>query len=220
MEDAVVAVLEGLRRGQRDFGVRCGLILCCYRSISTSENIATVKLARKYRDRGVIGIDLAGDETRFLAAPHAEAFALARKHEIPITIHAGEGGHPENIREAVFEHGATRIGHGISLQKDLDLLKAVRDRGTVLEICLTSNLQTCTVPSLRTHPFKKFLDEQVRVTLNTDDPGISNITLTDELELAASEFKLRPAQIRQLQINAARAAFAEPSVRDQIEAAL
>jgi adenosine deaminase len=220
MEDAVVAVLEGLRRGQRDFGVRCGLILCCYRSISTSENIATVKLARKYRDRGVIGIDLAGDETRILAAPHAEAFALARKHEIPITIHAGEGGHPENIREAVFEHGATRIGHGISLQKDLDLLKAVRDRGTVLEICLTSNLQTCTVPSLRTHPFKKFLDEQVRVTLNTDDPGISNITLTDELELAASEFKLRPAQIRQLQINAARAAFAEPSVRDQIEAAL
>ena len=115
MEDAVTAALEGFRRGQRDFNIRSGLILCCYRSISVAENIATVKLAHKYRDQGVIGIDLAGDENHFAAAPHAEAFALARKLEIPITIHAGEGGRPENIREAVFTHGATRIGHGVSL---------------------------------------------------------------------------------------------------------
>jgi len=220
MEDAVVAALEGLRRGQLDLGVRCGLILCCYRSISVQENIETVNLARKYRDQGVIGIDLAGDETHFPAAPHAEAFALARKLELPITIHAGEGGHPEHIREAVFEHGATRIGHGVSLQQDPELLKAVRDQGTVFEICLTSNLQTCTVPSLQAHPFKRFLDEKLRVTLNTDDPGISNITLTDEIEIAAREFKLRTAQIRELQLNAARAAFAEPSVRAEIETAL
>ena len=220
MEDAVVAALAGLRRGQLDFGVRCGLILCCYRSISVQENIETVNLARKYRDRGVIGIDLAGDETHFPAAPHAEAFALARKLELPITIHAGEGGHPENIREAVFEHGATRIGHGVSLQQDPELLKAVRDHGTVFEICLTSNLQTCTVPSLQAHPFKKFLDEKLRVTLNTDDPGISNITLTDEFELAAHEFNLQPAQIRELRLSAARAAFAAPSVRAEIETAL
>jgi adenosine deaminase len=220
MEDAVVAALEGLRRGQRDFGLRCGLILCCYRSISVKENIATVKLAHKYRERGVIGIDLAGDETNFSAKPHTAAFALARKLEIPITIHAGEGGKPENIREAVFEHGATRIGHGVSLQKDSELLKAVRDRGIVFEICLTSNLQTCTVPSLRRHPFKKFLEERVCVTVNTDDPGISNITLTDELELAARGFKLSPSQIRQLQQNAARAAFAEPSLRKQLERAV
>jgi adenosine deaminase len=220
MEDAVAAALEGLRRGQRDFGVRCGLILCSYRSISVQENIETVKLAAKYRDQGVIGIDLAGDETHFPAAPHAEAFALARKLELPITIHAGEGGRPENIREAVFEHGATRIGHGVSLQQDPELLKAVRDQGTVFEICLTSNLQTCTVPSLQAHPFKKFLDEKLRVTLNTDDPGISNITLTDEFELAAREFNLQPAQSLELRVTAARAAFATPQIRAQIEQAL
>src|SRR5204862_1358445 len=118
---------------------------------------------------------------------HAAAFALARKLEIPITIHAGEGGCAENIRDAVFTHGATRIGHGVSLQKDPELLKAVRDRGTVFEICLTSNLQTCTVPSLRAHPFKKFLDEKVRVTLNTDDPAVRNITLSGAFELAQQE---------------------------------
>lgn len=220
MEDAVVASLEGLRRGQRDFDVRCGLILCCYRSITPQQNVETVKLAHKYRDKGVVGIDLAGDELHYPAAPHAEAFALAGKLDIPVTIHAGEGGQPENIREAVFEHGAARIGHGVALQRDPELLKRVRDRGTTFEICLTSNLQTCSVPSLAKHPFKKFFDEKVRVTLNTDDPAISNITLTDEFELAAREFKLTGLQIHELLRNAASAAFAEPSVREEIAARL
>ena len=213
MEDAVVAALEGFRRGQRDFGVRCGTILCCYRSVSVQENIETVKLAHKYRDKGVVGIDLAGDENHFSAAPHSEAFALARKLEIPITIHAGEGGNADHIREAVFTHGATRIGHGVSLQHDPELLKAVRDRGTVFEICLTSNLQTCTVPSVQAHPFKQFLDEKLRVTLNTDDPAISNITLTHEFELAAREYLLKPADVRGLLMNAAQSVFGEASVK-------
>jgi len=176
-----------------------------------------VDLAAKYRDQGVLGIDLAGDETHFPAAPHAEAFARARKLEIPITIHAGEGGRPEHIREAVFEHGATRIGHGISLEKDSELLKAVRDRGTIFEVCLTSNLQTCTVPSLQAHPFRRFFDEKVRLTLNTDDPGISNITLSDEFELAMRAFKLKPQEICELLVTAARGAFAPPSVRAELE---
>jgi adenosine deaminase len=216
MEDAVVASLEGLRRGQRDFNVRCGLILCCYRAITPQQNIDTVNLAHKYRHRGVIGIDLAGDELHDPATPHAEAFALARKLEIPITIHAGEGGKAENIREAVFDLGATRIGHGVALERDAELLKRLRDQGTVFEICLTSNLQTCSVPSLQEHPFKKFFDEEVRLTLNTDDPAISNITLTSEFELAAREYKLTPVQIRGLLVNAANAAFAEPAVRREL----
>jgi len=216
MEDAVLSALEGFRRGQRDFGVRCGVILCCYRSLSVQDNIEVVKLAHKYRERGVVGIDLAGDETHFPAAPHTEAFALARKLEIPITIHAGEGGDPDHIREAVFTHGATRIGHGVSLQNDPELLKAVRDRGTVFEICLTSNLQTCTVPSAQAHPFLKFLDEKLRLTLDTDDPAISNITLTHEFELAAREFHLKPDEVRSLSFTAAEAIFGERSLRKDL----
>jgi adenosine deaminase len=218
MEDAVSAALDGLRRGQRDFGVRCGLILCCYRSVTPQTNIETVRLAHKYRDQGVIGIDLAGDELRFAAAPHAAAFELARRLEIPVTMHAGEGGRPENVREAVFEYGATRIGHGIALERDAELRKRLRDRGTVLEICLTSNLQTRSVPSVRAHPLRKFLDEQLPVTLNTDDPAISNITLSDEFELAAREFALTEKQIGQLLATAAGAAFAEPDVRRELAA--
>ena len=220
MEDSVVAALEGLRRGQEEFGVRCGLILCCYRSITPGQNIGTVKLARKYREQGVVGIDLAGDELHYPSAPHAEAFTLARRWEIPITIHAGEGEKPENIREAIFDHGAARIGHGVALGRDTELPKRVRDRWTVFEICLTSNLQTCNVPSFQKHPFKKFLDERVRVTLNSDDPAISNITLTDEFELATREYQLTPAQVRELLVTAANAAFIEPSVRQELTARL
>lgn len=216
MDDAVLAALEGLRRGQRDFGVRCGLILCCYRSIDLAGNLATVRLAQKYRDQGVIGIDLAGDEKNFPASAHADAFALARRYELPITIHAGEAGPAENIREAVFDHGATRIGHGVALAQDDELLRRVRDRGTVLECCLTSNLQTCSVPALAAHPFRKFLDNQLRVTLNTDDPAISNITLSDEFELAAREFRLTPPEVRGLLENAARGAFTEESERQAL----
>ena len=218
MEDSVVAALEGFRRGQRDFGVRCGLILCCYRSVSLAENLETVKLANKYRDRGVVGIDLAGDEVHFPAAPHAEAFALARRLELPITIHAGEGEQPNNIREAVFEHGATRIGHGVALQHDNELLKRVRDEGTLFEICLTSNLHTCSVPDLQRHPFTKFFQERVNVTLNTDDPAISNITLSHEYELAAREFQLTRPQIQQLLHSAAQGAFASNGVRGELAA--
>ncbi|MEI6083505.1 MAG: adenosine deaminase [Verrucomicrobiota bacterium] len=218
MEDAVVAALEGLRRGQRDFNVRGGLILCCYRSITPQQNVETVQLAQKYRSQGVIGIDLAGDELHYPATPHAAAFALARRLELPITIHAGEGNCAANIREAVFDHGAARIGHGVALARDSELLKQVRDRGTVFEICLTSNLHTCSVPALAEHPFRMFLAEKVRVTINTDDPAISNITLTDEYELAAREFELSDAQIRELLGNAAQAAFAEKSVCDELSA--
>ena len=104
----------------------------------------------------------------------------------------------------------------MSLQNDPELLKAVRDRGTVFEICLTSNLQTCTVPSVQAHPFRKFLDEKIRVTLNTDDPASSNITLTHEFELAAREFHLQPVEIRGLLLNAAQAVFREPSLRREL----
>ena len=213
MEDAVVAALEGLRRGQRDFNVKCGLILCCYRSITPQQNVETVKLAHKYRDKGVIGIDLAGDETIFLPRRTPKRSRSRVNWKFRSRSMRAKAGSLRTFAKRCFDHGATRIGHGVSLQQDPELLKHVRDHGTVFEICLTSNLQTCSVPSLATHPFKKFLDEDVRVTLNTDDPVISNITLTDEFELAAREFKLGEPQIHELLVNAAQAAFVEPSVR-------
>ena len=121
MEDAVVAALEGLRRGQRDFGIHCGLILCCYRSITLQQNIDTVKLAQKYRHQGVVGIDLAGDELHYPAAPHAEAFVLAQagNSDYHPRRGRGEGGEYSRgcLRPRRGPHRSRRgvgAGHGIT----------------------------------------------------------------------------------------------------------
>lgn len=207
-EASVRASLRGLRRGMRDFGVRAGLILCLYRGQTLAQSMETVRIAARLR---CAGVDLAGDEI-YPAQPHAKAFALARRLGLPITCHAGEAGSESNIRRAIG-YGARRIGHGIKLD---GLIGEVKRRGIAIENCLTSNLQTGQVRRLRDHPFHRFFREGVRVTLNTDDPGVSLITLSGELRLARREFSLTRADLMRLQLNAVEASFAPPSLKRRL----
>lgn len=197
MEDAVRAALRGLRRGGKDFGVRWGLILCCYRGFAEASK-ATIALAEKL---GCAGVDLAGDERRYPLAPHAAA--LRRTH-LPLTIHAGEAGPGRNVVEAL-RAGARRIGHGVHLGGGA--LEAVRRAGATLEMCLTSNLHTGTVRSLRDHPFPRYYRAGLRVTLNTDDPGVSGITLSGEFLRAHRAFGLREEDFLKIVRFAQDAAF-------------
>ncbi len=208
MEESVRATLRGLRRGGRRFGVRWGLILCLYRGQALKTSLQTVRLAAR---TGCVGIDLAGDE-RHPARPHAKAFALARRLGLPITIHAGEAGPEANIGRAI-RYGARRIGHGTKLRT---LIPTIKRRGITLEVCLTSNLHTGLVRSLRRHPFRRFLKAGVPVTLNTDDPGVSGITLSGELALARRTFGLDRNALRDLQLQAACASFAPLGVKRQL----
>lgn len=211
MEAAVRAALRGLRRGRRDFGVEARLILCLYRGDPAVVSLEVVRLAHRL---GCAGIDLAGDERRHPAAAHARAFARARALGVPITIHAGEAGPERNIGEAM-SLGARRIGHGIALRR---LVDEVRRRDVTVEMCLTSNLHTGEVPSLRRHPFGRLHKSGVPLTLSTDDPGVSAIRLSGELELARETFGLGRAELMRLQCQAARAAFAPEPVRRRLEA--
>lgn len=207
MEDAVRAVLRGLRRGTRAFGGSARLILCCYRSAPPASSVATVCLARKYRDRGVAGVDIAGDERSYPVAPHQAAFDLAHRAGLPVTIHAGEGGPPANVREALFVQKAHRLGHAVHMAEDADLVAYVRDHAIPVEMCLTSNLQTRVVRRIEQHPFRRFLDAGVRVTLNADDPGVSRITLSDEYRLAVRAFGLSVGELGRVVGNAAEGSF-------------
>jgi adenosine deaminase len=206
IDHVTAAALRGLARGGRDFGVAWGLILCCYRTQSPASSLATVETAQRYRPDGVVGIDLAGDES-FPALPHLKAFMRAREAGLAVTVHAGEAAGPENIREAVFLLGARRIGHGVHLFEDPDLERHVCEEGIALEVCLTSNLQTGAWRDLATHPFADYLRKGLPVTLNTDDPGLSRIDMVSELLLAADTFSLSREEILVLQNNALRAAF-------------
>ncbi|MGM0380614.1 MAG: adenosine deaminase [bacterium] len=214
-QEHVDAVLSGLERGQREFDVIVKLILCMYRGTDPEDSQEVAELAARDRDRGIVGIDFAGDESQFDAAPHSEAFALARENDLPLTIHAGEAGAVDNIQEAV-DLGAERIGHGVRLQDDPELVEEIIEKQIPLEMCLTSNLQTQAVKTISEHPFPDYYDRGVKVTINTDDPRVSNTDINKEFLLAAREFDLDLDDLQEITRNAVDVAFIGEDVKSEL----
>ncbi len=213
MEETVDAVNCGLVRGKRDFGTDSGIIICGIRDISPKISLQLAEVTVAYKDKGVVGFDLAGAEENFPAKKHKDAFYLIQNNNINSTIHAGEAYGPESIHQAIHYCSANRIGHGTRLYEDTDLMNYVNDHRIALEICLSSNVHVGTVKSLQDHPFKKYLDQNLRVTLNTDNRLMSNTTLTDEYLLATNTFNLTFSDIRTLIINGFKSAFCSHNKR-------
>ena len=187
--DAVEAVLEGVRKAAVDFPeIKVGIILCCMIELyeNHEENMETVRLTEEYLGKGVVAIDLAGGEDSVPMAHYADLFVDYHKKGLPMTIHAGDNGIPQNVA-TVIDWGATRVGHGKHCWYDKDVMQKVIDTGATLEVCLTSNIQCRTENSYREHPMKKLYDAGVKVTFNTDNQSISNITLEDEYDHAIND---------------------------------
>jgi adenosine deaminase len=144
---------------------------------------------------GIVGLDLAGNEAEFSAAPFAGVFREARESGLHITVHAGEWSGPENVREAIELFHADRIGHGVRILEDPSVVALARETGTTLDVCVTSNYQSGVVTALRAHPLPRMVRAGLRVTVNTDDPSISAITLSDEYRLVLEELGLTPAEL-------------------------
>jgi adenosine deaminase len=215
-QQVVAAVLKGLTRGQRDFGVRSGLIICAMRNMNVSLEMA--ELAVDFRARGVVGFDLAGEEGGYPPKKHVDAFHYIQRENFNITVHAGEGFGKESIWQAIQYCGAHRIGHGTRLIDDIavadggvvklgDLAQYVLDKRVPLEICLLSNVHTGATPSLEQHPFRILYKQKFRVTLNTDNRLMSNTSMTREFEAAAQTFGLTLDDFEKLTINAMKSAF-------------
>ncbi len=173
--------------------------------VEIAEEVA--RLAVERMDQGIVGLDLAGNEAEFPALPFAGVFREARESGLRITVHAGEWGGVENIRQAVVDLNAERIGHGTRIMEDPSVIDLLRERRTALEVCLTSNYQSGVVPTLGEHPLPRLIEAGLNVTLNTDDPSISNITLTDEYRLILEDFHLPPFVLKECILNGARASF-------------
>ena len=218
-DDTVHAVLRGLERGSRDFGVGFGLIICAMRNMKLSLEMA--ELAVDFRERGVVGFDLAGEEGGFPPKKHVDAFHYIQRENFNITIHAGEAFGKESIWQAIQWCGAHRIGHATRLIEDIGLDKRdprkivkmgylaqyILDKRLPLEICLTSNVHTGAVSSLEEHPFGLLHAYRFRVTLNTDDRLMSDTTMTRELLTAHKVFGLGIDDFEKLTINAMKSAF-------------
>jgi adenosine deaminase len=205
--DVVEAAVRGLTRAERDHGVVGRLIVCALRHLSPDVSLELARLAVAYRDRGVVGFDLAGGEAGNPAAAHAKAFAHAREHDVACTVHAGEGDGPRSIRQAVHICGADRIGHATRLIEDEALMHYVNDRRIALEICLTSNVQTRAVESYGDHPFREYFDQGLNASLNTDNRLMSGTTLTDEYVRAAQHLGFTFDELASVALNGFAGAF-------------
>ncbi len=201
------AVINGLIKAERDFNIRTGVIICGIRNMDPTTSLKLAELAIAFKNKGVIGFDLAGGEYKHPAKDHKEAFDLALRNNLNITIHAGEAYGPESIHQAIHYCGTHRIGHGTRLVEDGDLLNYVNDHRIPLEICLTSNFHTKAVPNIKSHPIDFYIDYGLRVTLNTDNRVISNTTLTDEYMLAVEKLGLDYPTIKYIILNGFKSAF-------------
>lgn len=216
MEDAVRAVADGMTSEAWSGAARPRLILCLMRGDHNhAENMETVRLAAACLGCGVAAVDLAGAEALYPTAWFEEEFALARKLNVPFTIHAGEAAGADSIR-AAMRFGARRIGHGVHIVQDEQLLKMAAESGILLEMCPTSNIQTGAVEALSAHPLARLLRSGMPVCVNTDNMTVSDTDIKNEFARVCPAFDLSKAEQRQLLVYAVEGAFVSDSERREL----
>ena len=215
-ESIIEAVSEGLDSAYKASGIQSGILLCGMRNFSEKENQRTFELGKRYLGKGVCGLDLAGDESRFPNEMFVDYFKAAAKAGIPFTVHAGECGRSENIALAM-EYGANRIGHGIAMRGNEQLQRKIREKGIGIELCPSSNLQTKAVGNWFEYPFQEFCTHEVKISVNTDNRTVTATSMTKELQALDRQFGLSAAKAAQLMYNAMDTSFAEGSIRKKIK---
>lgn len=207
-DDVVRAAISGVKQAKKDFNIDGNLILCCMRGENNQEeNAKTVLTVKKYLNKGVCAVDLAGAEALFSTDKFKDIFKLARENNIPFTIHAGEADGPESIKCAL-DMGAKRIGHGIRCIEDNDLMQRLRMEETTLEVCPISNIQTQAVEG--EHPLEKLYRNHLNTTISTDNNTVSNTDIEQEYMWILNNTELQYVDLVQMNINAARAIFDSP----------
>ena len=218
LADVTDWVTQATDRASREHQIEVGLIVTLVRHDPLEQAAQVTDIACRRAGRGIVGLDLAGDEVKYAAQPFLPLFQQAKASGLGITIHAGEWANARGIREAITDLQAERIGHGVRAVEDSEVLRLVCDSQKTLEVCLTSNLQSGVVQHMSQHPLLDLLNWGARVTLNTDDPCVSGLTLTDEYQTAVDMFGLDYATLRQLILNAAHAAFLPSAERKRLVA--
>jgi adenosine deaminase len=207
LHDVMDWVISSAAEASGRFGVTVRLIASVNRHESTELAEQVAWLAVEHLGHGMVAMDLAGNEAEFPSEPFYGLIKEARQSGLHVTIHAGEWGPATNVKEAIEELGAERVGHGVRVLEDQDIVALARERGTAFEVCVTSNFQSGVVGSLDTHPLMKMLDAGLNVTINTDDPSISRITLSHEYYTACEDLRMPQNMLRQRILAAAHSCF-------------
>jgi adenosine deaminase len=221
---ALAEVMDWVCEAAKDAGTRCGVTVRLIASTNRHEAVELAAevggLAAARMHKGIVGVDLAGNEAASPMQPFLPVFERARHAGLAITLHAGEWAGPENVRSAIVDFGARRIGHGVRVLEDTSVTDLARERGTMFEVCITSNCQTGVVRAPAEHPFQRMRQRGLKASLHTDDPALSQLTLSTEYQLAAGSLGVTRAELKQSIVDAAKAAFLPAAEKGKLVASL
>lgn len=214
LADVTDWVVDAVQAAVRDHpALRVGLIASVNRheSLAIAEQVTELAIGRQAQ--GIVGLDLAGDEFNYSAEPFRPLFRAACEAGLGVVAHAGEWTGAGTVGDAIEHLGVQRVGHGVRVLEDPGVVALARERGITFEVCLTSNVQTGVVERLADHPLCAMQQHGLRVTINTDDPSVSDSDLTAEYTLAAEHLGFSVPEIKQTIITAAESAFLPPDQR-------
>ena len=207
LHDVMDWVASSASESARKNNIKVGLIASVNRHESPELAEQVAWLAAEHIKDGLVGLDLAGNEAEFKAEPFKDIFKEAKQSGLHVTIHAGEWGPAANVREAIEVMGAERIGHGVRVLEDEKVVALAKERGTTFEVCVTSNYQSGVVKSLPEHPLPRMIEAGLNVTVNTDDPSVSRITLSHEYQHIGENMNVSFEVLRDSVFKAAQASF-------------
>lgn len=220
LDEVIDWVCESAQQAAEEFGIIVRLLASVNRHESTDLAEQVAWLAANRIEKGLVGLDLAGNEAEFPAQPFVGIFREAQQAGLRITVHAGEWAGASSVRSALEDLNAERISHGVRILEDESVVRLARERGTAFEVCVTSNYQSGVVASLEAHPLLKMLESGLNVTLATDDPSISQITLGDEYRQVCENLGMTRQVLKERILAAAQAAFLPDKEREKLVAQL
>ena len=208
-------VAEGAKQAEKDYGIVSKYIMNGIRHLGPESVYATAKEVLENPHSDLVGFGLAGDELHFPPKLFTKTFDMLKEAKFPITVHAGEWDGPEKIRDAISLLHPTRLGHGVRSIEDPSLVELIKDLDIVLETCPTSNIATKIYENYEKHPVKKLFDQNVKITVNSDDPPFFNASIAGEYEVMAG-LGLSSNELISLTRNAIQSAFCNQVTKEEL----
>lgn len=217
IDDIIQNVLYGIKKAEDIYDIKGNLILGCMRIMSEEDGIEVVNAGLKFLNKGVVAIDLCGPEKEGFANEFKKVTDLAREYGFNITVHAGEAASAKNVIDAINILGATRIGHGVRIKDMREAYDLVKEKGIILEMCPTSNIQTKAIESIEEYPFYNFFKDDIKTTINTDNRTVSNIDLSNEIDLMFNNLEVKD-RYKDIYLYTVEATFADEKTKQWLKA--
>ncbi len=216
-KEIIESVIKGMRKGEEKYDIKGNYILSCMKHLSSESALEIIEEGKEYLGKGVVAVDLCGAEDRGFAHKFIVPMKKAKEYGYKITIHAGETGIGQNVEDAITLLGADRIGHGLFITNSKSAYDMVKNKNIPLELCPTSNLQTKAVDKYISHPIYSFLNDEIMVTLNTDNRTVSNTNMSKEHTVLKNAFDISINDYKKIYLNSIKAAFISKEEKNRLK---